>query len=537
MIDKYNLDWRSALLALFIIVLLVALICLASTATHAQSNTCANGDQLVINTSTKLYQCITPGTQPAGTGTTMLVANETITGTTVNRLAKLTGAPSTAIITATSDTENAVGIVASGAGTTGNATITILGQASCEFDGATTAGDYFTISATTAGKCHDAGAAFPTSGATYGRVLSTNGAGGTFIVELMTPDIAFQNAGNGKSKPGTPATSFQFNNSNTFAGGNLFEEDANTVAQRNGITTQVFNLYDEFTSSSNFQRLQLHKNASSQFELLSDNQTQSAMELAFKVNGASGALVLGSGDLRPASNRLYNLGSSTSNMFNQLFIFRIDLNGDGLFFTSGPQFVSGGGGWLQMKDTANSANLTRISMGDTGTSGVSLTKPASSTYFEDRNGDNSAYVFHVNAGNEFTSAQFDKVNATLADVTGLTSETLTAGKTYSFFAELFVDADVTGGSKYAIAGTATATAIKYHIDMICDATNALVITSRQTALAGSAGQAGCTAGLTRISGTITVNAAGTLAVQFAQNAANGTSSVLTMSKFEVRQLN
>lgn len=213
------------------------LLCDFLSTVSAQSPTCANNDQLVLNTSTKTYQCITPGALPAGSGTTMIVANAGVTGTTVNRLAKLTGAPSTAVITATTDTENAIGIVTSGAGTTGNATITILGQASCEFDGATTAGNYFTISSTTAGKCHDAGSTYPTSGATYGRVLSTNGAGGTFVVELMTPDIAFQNAGNGKSKPGTPANSYQFNSSNQFTGGILSQPDSSTVLLDSGSRT------------------------------------------------------------------------------------------------------------------------------------------------------------------------------------------------------------------------------------------------------------------------------------------------------------
>ncbi len=149
----------------------------------------------------------------------MIVANAGTTGTTVNRLAKLTGAPSTAVITATSDTENAIGIVTAGAGTTGNATITILGQASCDFDNATVAGDYFVISAITAGKCHDTGASFPTAQAAYGRVLSTNGASGTYVVELMTPDIAFQNGGNGKSRPGGAITNVQFFDTGTTFGG------------------------------------------------------------------------------------------------------------------------------------------------------------------------------------------------------------------------------------------------------------------------------------------------------------------------------
>jgi hypothetical protein len=140
----------------------------------------------------------------------------------------------------------------------------------------------------------------------------------------------------------------------------------------------------------------------------------------------------------------------------------------------------------------------------------------------------------TDAGIKRASAQFNKTTDTaLANITGL-SVNVEAGRTYSFEALLFVDADATGGSKYAIAGTATATAIIYEVALIDNATNAFTITSRQTALGGAAGQAGTTAGLCRISGTITVNAAGTLTVQFAQNASNGTSSVLVGSSFIVR---
>lgn len=143
------------------------------------------------------------------------------------------------------------------------------------------------------------------------------------------------------------------------------------------------------------------------------------------------------------------------------------------------------------------------------------------------------YVFDV--GIKRASAQFDKTNTTLADVTGL-SVNVVAGKSYKFSALLFVNANVTGGSKYAVGGTATATAIIYEITLIDDAANAFSITSRQTALAGSAGQAGTTAGLAKIEGVITVNAGGTLTVQFAQNAASGTSSVLVGSTFTVNEI-
>ncbi len=111
-------------------------------------------------------------------------ANEGATGTTVNKLAKLTGAPSTAIITGTADTSGIVGIVVAGAGTTGNAIIAGAGKASCDFDSATTAGHYVKNDASTAGDCEDAGATYPTSGQIIGVVTSTNGGAGTYEVDL-----------------------------------------------------------------------------------------------------------------------------------------------------------------------------------------------------------------------------------------------------------------------------------------------------------------------------------------------------------------
>jgi len=134
------------------------------------------------------------------------------------------------------------------------------------------------------------------------------------------------------------------------------------------------------------------------------------------------------------------------------------------------------------------------------------------------------------------ATQFDKTtNTTLADITGLTINTL-AGKSYTIEADIFVNADTTGGGKFAIAGTATATSIIYNIEEVCDTgtgAGTLTITSKQTALGGSAGQAGCTVAHTRISGLITVNAAGTITAQFAQNASSGTSSVLVGSWLRV----
>jgi hypothetical protein len=120
----------------------------------------------------------------------LVIANAGSTGTTLNKLAKLTGAPSTAVITGTSDTGGAIGIVISDAGTTGSATIQTSGRASCVFDGATTAGHYVQISSGTAGDCHDSGASYPTAGQVIGRVLSTNGGAGTYAIDQFPAEIS-----------------------------------------------------------------------------------------------------------------------------------------------------------------------------------------------------------------------------------------------------------------------------------------------------------------------------------------------------------
>lgn len=132
-----------------------------------------------------------------GVSTNVQVPNAGTTGTTLNKLAKLTGAPSTAVIATTSDTTGVLGVVVSGSGTTGNAEIAVSGEASCVFDGATTAGNYVQISTTNHGECKDAGAAYPTSLQILGRVLTTNGGAGTYPLWLFSSEIKGYTTGGG----------------------------------------------------------------------------------------------------------------------------------------------------------------------------------------------------------------------------------------------------------------------------------------------------------------------------------------------------
>jgi hypothetical protein len=132
------------------------------------------------------------------------VANEAATGTTINKLAKLTGAPSTAIVTTAGDTGGAVGVCVSGCGVaaaSARASIANWGNTSCVFDAAVVAGHYFGISGAVAGNCADAGAAYPAAGQVLGRVLATGGAG-TYPVVLFGPDI--QAAGGLPPLPAVP---------------------------------------------------------------------------------------------------------------------------------------------------------------------------------------------------------------------------------------------------------------------------------------------------------------------------------------------
>lgn len=131
--------------------------------------------------------------------------------------------------------------------------------------------------------------------------------------------------------------------------------------------------------------------------------------------------------------------------------------------------------------------------------------------------------------------QFDKTSdTTLANITGLTA-TVAAGRTYEFEANLYTVSNASGGVKFAIGGTATATSITYEGMTVSGGT---ITQTRGAALGAAVGAVtAVTAAYARIVGTIVVNAAGTLTCQMAQNASFGTaSSVLVGSTFRVTEV-
>lgn len=112
---------------------------------------------------------------------------------------------------------------------------------------------------------------------------------------------------------------------------------------------------------------------------------------------------------------------------------------------------------------------------------------------------------------------------TLAAITGLQAN-VEAGKTYGFRYSGWSDGLSSAGSKFGMSGSATATGIRYVVSMI---SGAGVATPQQTATLGTGlGVTAFASGVTEISGTIVVNAAGTFGPYFAQNVSNGTASTV-----------
>lgn len=143
--------------------------------------------------------------------------------------------------------------------------------------------------------------------------------------------------------------------------------------------------------------------------------------------------------------------------------------------------------------------------------------------------------FRNNSQVKSVTTQFDKTNTTFANITGL-SVNVQRGKTYYVHAGLFVNCDAVGGSKYTLSGTCTASSVKVQVSLVDNNTSTYTITNRQTSLDSSSSQAGTTAGFCEIEGIVTVSNQGTLTVQFAQSASNGTSSVLVGSYLIVKAI-
>jgi hypothetical protein len=123
-------------------------------------------------------------------------------------------------------------VCASGCGTTASANITIMGFASCQFDGGTTALNYVVVSTTAAGKCSDGGSTFPAGVTVIGKVQSTNVGAGTYPITVFLNDVASATSGgNGR---GTTVT---INGSNVASNNGNFNDTTPVATAGNKLVT------------------------------------------------------------------------------------------------------------------------------------------------------------------------------------------------------------------------------------------------------------------------------------------------------------
>jgi hypothetical protein len=138
-----------------------------------------------------------------------------------------------------------------------------------------------------------------------------------------------------------------------------------------------------------------------------------------------------------------------------------------------------------------------------------------------------AYVAQADFLRTITTAQFDKTNATLANVTGL-SLALAASTRYAIRAELMLAYGAgAGGFKIGLGGTATKTSCS--VDYFeYDLNGPTLVQLSRLDLFGSSvvgtPDALSTATHVTVIGTFVSNAAGTLTVTFAQSSTNATAS-------------
>ena len=136
-----------------------------------------------------------------------------------------------------------------------------------------------------------------------------------------------------------------------------------------------------------------------------------------------------------------------------------------------------------------------------------------------------------------STVQFDKTDATLATVPGLTVN-LEEG-TYHFDVFLHTMLDLWGGLLVSMAGTAGASNTIYQVMAVDNLTGTYGVCGRVTELSGAGvGSFGADSVWVEIDGTVTITTPGTLEVRFAQCPIGpaGTSSVLQGSYMMVQEV-
>lgn len=286
----------------------------------------------------------------------------------------------------------------------------------------------------------------------------------------------------------------------------LYRDAAGILAQRNSTNAQTFRVYNTYTDSSNYERGVFDWTTTANVLTIGTQAggtgTVRALQITAGANVANVAisaasLLIGTNAVPTGySGAIMSIGNG---------------NGDVVIFNNGILRWSPNSGYVPDAGI-NRAAAKVLKFSSDGSS--------TDTWW------NWAGQARVTSDVTYTST------AALANITGLTVN-VAAGRTYSFEAYLsFTDA-AAGGIQAAIAGTATATAIEYDGWIIDSGANGIKGNTQATSLGTAVATATTTgtAGVVLIKGTITVNAAGTLTVQAAQNTSNGTPTTIKRGSY------
>jgi hypothetical protein len=132
----------------------------------------------------------------------------------------------------------------------------------------------------------------------------------------------------------------------------------------------------------------------------------------------------------------------------------------------------------------------------------------------------------------YAPAQVDKAaNTTLSDIHNLSKHFIEDGY-YKFRAVLHIAADATGGLKIGFATQGTITTFICQVTLIDNTANSVTVGQRITSLATTISQVGPTEVCCILEGFAEAGDAGLFTIQFAQQVASGTSSILLGSTLE-----
>jgi len=168
------------------------------------------------------------------------IANNASTGTTLNRLACNDGTGKVLVCAHTTSTTNqAIGSVVSGAGTTGNATLCTLGFCTITFDNASTALHYAIASSTVDGELHDVGTSLTSGQPNYLVWTANAGAGTTSQYRLLIGDDFVTGSNTGVVATGSPTTNqvAVFSGANSITGINTTGSGSAVLATSPALTT------------------------------------------------------------------------------------------------------------------------------------------------------------------------------------------------------------------------------------------------------------------------------------------------------------